>query len=69
MIDPTEEDVGRSVIYTGNTHPGGELEYGRITSVNPRVVFVCYGNDRHSKATNRGDLEWNNKTDEIHNSN
>ena len=26
MIDPTEEDIGRAVVYTGNRFPGGKLE-------------------------------------------
>lgn len=58
MIDPTDQDIGRSVIYTGNRHPGGMLEQGVVTSFNSTAVFVRYGADRHSKATSRADLEW-----------
>ena len=56
MIDPTEQDIGRKVIYTGNY--GGPLEEGVITSFNECAVFVRYGANTTSKATNRTDLEW-----------
>jgi hypothetical protein len=56
MIDPTEQDIGRKVIYTGNY--GGQLEEGVITSFYECAVYVCYGTNYHSKATNRSDLEW-----------
>ena len=26
MIDPSETDIGRAVIYTGNRYPGGKPE-------------------------------------------
>lgn len=61
MIEPTEADIGRKVVYTGNTYPGGKLEEGVITSFNPAPtgsVFVRYGADVGSKATSREDLEW-----------
>jgi hypothetical protein len=58
MINPTSADIGRHVVYTGNRYPGGEPEVGIITSYNDRAVFVRYGDDRHSKATSREDLEW-----------
>jgi hypothetical protein len=58
MIEPTENDIGRKVIYTGNTHPGGELEEGVITSFNSHCVFVRYGSDYGSKGASREDLEW-----------
>ena len=58
MIEPTEADIGRKVVYTGNRYPGGELEEGVITSFNSRAVFVRYGADVGSKATSRQDLEW-----------
>ena len=58
MIDPTAEDVGRSVIYIGNRFEGGETEQGVITSLSEHYVFVRYGADAHSKATMRSDLEW-----------
>ena len=58
MIEPTEKDIGRKVVYTGNTHPGGELEEGIITSFNSTSVFVRYGDKHTSQATNPRDLQW-----------
>jgi hypothetical protein len=58
MIEPTEADIGRRVVYIGNRHPGGKLEYGVITHITSVYVFVRYGNERSSKATRREDLEW-----------
>ena len=58
MIEPTQDDVGRAVVYTGNRYPGGKLEEGVITSFNDHRVFVRYGSDKASKATSRQDLEW-----------
>ena len=53
MIEPTEEDIGRKVIYYGY-----EEEHGVITSFNDVTVFVRYGDDSHSKSTSREDLEY-----------
>ncbi len=58
MIEPTQSDIGREVVYTGNRYPGGKLEEGVITSFNAHWVFVRYGTDYGSKATSRADLEW-----------
>ena len=58
MIEPTEHDIGRSVIYTGNRYPGGKTESGVITSFNDYCIFVRYDGERHSKGTSRQDLEW-----------
>jgi hypothetical protein len=58
MIKPTKNDIGRAVVYTGNTYPGGKLEEGVITSFNDCAVFVRYGADKYSKGTSRADLEW-----------
>jgi hypothetical protein len=58
MIEPIDEDIGRSVVYTGNRYPGGKLEQGVITSINAHSIFVRYGSDFNSKATARKDLEW-----------
>jgi len=58
MVNPTKDDVGRSVVYTGNRYPGGKLEEGVITSFNDYCVFVRYGADKGSKGTSRADLEW-----------
>lgn len=56
MIEPTEADIGRRVIYRDRS--GFVMEEGTITSFNGWVVFVRYGADSHSKATDRDDLEW-----------
>lgn len=58
MIEPTESDVGRLVVYTGNRYPGGKLEEGVIISFNAYNVFVIYRGDFRSKGTSRSDLEW-----------
>lgn len=59
MIEPTENDIGRTVLY----HPGSGLtlglpERGVITSFNATMVFVRYGADTGSKATKREHLHW-----------
>jgi hypothetical protein len=58
MIDPTEQDIGRLVLYTGNRYQDGVKEEGVITSFNDHCVFVRYGGAKHSQATSRSDLEW-----------
>lgn len=58
MIDPTADDLGRAVIYTGNRYPGGRPEQGVITGFNHWQVFVRYGAEKFSKVTSREDLEW-----------
>lgn len=58
MIEPTNEDIGRAVVYTGNRFEGGKIEQGIITSIGTHYVFVRYGADVTSKATMRSDLEW-----------
>lgn len=58
MIEPTESDIGRKVVYTRPRDWGGKLEEGVVTSFNSHCVFVRYGSDYHSKGTNRNDLEW-----------
>jgi hypothetical protein len=55
MIEPTEDDIGRAVVYS---YPGGKLKEGVITSFNDHRVFVRYGADKGSKSTSREDLEW-----------
>jgi hypothetical protein len=40
MIEPTEDDIGRAVVYTGDRFPGGKLEEGVITSFHDHAVFV-----------------------------
>jgi hypothetical protein len=58
MINPTADDIGRSVIYREpGDFPGRKVEAGVITSVNEKYVFVRYGGVT-SAATRREDLEW-----------
>lgn len=55
----SEVEVGRKVIYTPFEGCGKEQkEEGVITSKNDSHVFVRYGSDIHSKATNPIDLEY-----------
>jgi hypothetical protein len=58
MIEPTEADIGRTVLYTGNRFVGGKTERGVITGFNHWTVFVRYGADAQAMATSREDLEW-----------
>jgi hypothetical protein len=62
MIEPTEHDIGRAVVYTGNRYSGGKLVEGVITSFNDHRVFVRYGSDKGSKSTSRENLEWVRRT-------
>lgn len=58
MIDPTEDDIGRSVIYRGGA---GEIEEGVITSFNSEFVFVRYKKQHPSapgQATDRRSLSF-----------
>jgi hypothetical protein len=56
MFNPTEKDIGRSVVYTA--YEGAKAEDGVITSMNDKYVFVRYKGDNGSKATNPKDLRW-----------
>lgn len=59
MIKPTEEDIGRAVVYLpGHWSDYGQAEQGIITSFNESMVFVRYGDNPQSKATLRWDLNW-----------
>lgn len=60
MIEPSQEDIGRKVIY--KPHHATDLscppcEEGIITSFNESVVFVRYRGTT-SAATNRDQLHW-----------
>ena len=60
MIEPTESDIGRGVVYRGH-HPGAEAEFGVITSVGADCVFVRYATQHpaaNGQATDQRDLEW-----------
>lgn len=54
-LDDARDNIGRRVKYT----PFGreKVEYGFITEVRGRMVFVRYGSDPISKATFADDLE------------
>lgn len=60
-ISPTQDDIGRRVVY--RPYVGSPPEAGVITSFNDAFVFVRYGADAHSKATNCADLEWEHASD------
>lgn len=56
-IQECKDNVGRNVTYVPFEGCDPKLhEYGVITSVNERYVFVRYGSDTHSKATKSSDL-------------
>lgn len=65
MINPTEADIGRGVVYM----PGfGVAEDGAITSFNDKFVFVRYQKQHPSangQATSREDLHWLSGKDQI----
>jgi len=56
MIEPTEDDIGRAVVYTGNRYPGGKLEQGIITSYHDHAVFVRYGADKGTAKQHRAPI-------------
>lgn len=62
MIDPTDDDIGRYVIYVPGHARGDsthrDCEHGYITSFNDHAVFVRYGRGSTSAATSREDLVW-----------
>jgi len=61
MINPTEADIGRKVVYPGRSRVEGGFsrpQVGIITSFNEKYIFVRYGVGATSAATKREDLEW-----------
>lgn len=55
----SEVEIGRKVVYTPFKGCGeDQKEEGIITSKNDKYIFVQYGSDTHSKATNVKDLEY-----------
>lgn len=62
MIEPTQTDIGRSVIYR-DFGGRGKIEEGVITSFNDHYVFVRYCGET-SAATSREDLEWSHRRPE-----
>jgi len=58
VIDPTEEDIGRSVMYRAD-HPEAQYQYGKLTSFNDRLVFVLFNPEGStSQGCRREDLCW-----------
>jgi len=62
MIEPTQDDIGRKVIYR-DLNGRGKIEEGVITSFNSSYVFVRYKGET-SQATSRNDLEWSHRRPE-----
>ena len=66
MIEPTESDIGREVIYIpghakdDQGHP--DCERGFIKSFNEFGVFVRYDGSQTPMATKRDDLVWAHET-------
>ncbi len=59
MIEPTDGDVGRKVIYRERgIHADRIIEEGVIIAYNDSYVFVRYEDQVTPKATDRRDLEW-----------
>ncbi len=59
MIEVSEKDIGRRVVYYFGKEPFSlPCEYGTVTSLNEKYVFVLYDGDIYSKATRPADLEW-----------
>ncbi len=61
MIDPVEKDVGRSVCYVPPGSPC-RAEFGIITTITERYVFVRYDGEDAAKATRREDLFWSTRS-------
>lgn len=58
-LEESRLGIGRRVIYKPYKNCSSKnTEYGIITSVNSRFVFVRYGSDINSKATNPVDIEF-----------
>jgi hypothetical protein len=58
VIEPTEADIGRRVVYREKgDFPGRKIEEGTLTSFNAYVAFVRYTGVTPA-ATSFEDLEW-----------
>jgi len=59
MIDPTETDIGRKVIYTpSGDYPDKVIEEGVLSSFNDSYVFVRFGGNVTAAACLRANLDW-----------
>ena len=61
MIEPTEGDIGRLVIYRDHA---GKTEIGTVTSFTEHWVYVRYGIGLTPAPTSRFDLSWAQPVDE-----
>lgn len=58
-LEEAKNNIGRLVVYTPfEGFDESQIEYGVITSVNDRYVFVRYGRKIHSEATRPEDLKF-----------
>ena len=60
MINPTEEDVGRGVVYQAS-YPNAPREDGVIVRITKDSIFVRYKGQHPAsdgQMTSREDLEW-----------
>jgi len=55
MIAPQETDIGRRVVHQPQR---SAPEYGVISAITPRRVFVRFGSQLHSRAVSAADLEF-----------
>jgi hypothetical protein len=53
----TENEKGLEVVYDNH----GQREFGHISSWNDKYIFVRYGSNTQSQATNPEDLTWGTK--------
>jgi hypothetical protein len=58
MISPTDDDIGRAVLYRQEGRKGWETELGRISSFNDQVVFVRFTTGSTAAPCQPGDLAW-----------
>jgi hypothetical protein len=56
MIEPTQSDIGRNVIY--RVHCNAKAEEGVITRFNEKYVFVRFVKEEKSAVAMRDQLEW-----------
>lgn len=58
-LEEARKNIGRIVVYTPfKGCDESQLQYGEITSVNNKFVFVRYGRKIHSEATRPEDLKF-----------
>lgn len=61
MIDPTEADIGRAVVYQSKRRRDLPPEEGVIIGVSSKFVFVRFARAaKVARSIKRADLEWKN---------